>query len=112
MAICKDLGQPYEEYQQKLAKLERIHSARTQSSANGALTRQENNRGPETVREKPVSRTPEAMEYKQNEPSPPPSREKSIGSTPQPKHSPVKQAVEDDDEDEWGDADVGDLLAD
>ena len=38
VAICKDLSHPYEKYQLKLVKLERVAAARTQSDA-GALTR-------------------------------------------------------------------------
>ena len=38
VAICKDLGRPYDSYQQKLARLDRA-AASTQSGGRGALTR-------------------------------------------------------------------------
>lgn len=96
VAICKDLGKPYDHHQQELAKLERLHAARTQTM-NGALTKfgnapSNNYPNPNEAKQARVNEPPASRVHESKPPSPQrskPSSNPSQTNAAQPKKKVV-----------------------
>ena len=116
IAICSELSLPSDEYQKKKTKMERIQAVRN----TGAISRMGENNHPETKQspnsnsnsEQNFSNSHDFKEHPKETSFTPPSQNIHSNSKPERKSGKNKQHENLEASDEWGDADVGDLLAD
>lgn len=118
VAICKDLGHPYDEYKTRLAQLERANISKTQGGGAGALTRMGGNDLSEPSSGNGGGRVPPKRQQEVETVVAPPS---VAVPAPAPISAPTMSVTENtggaggrrkDEGDEFNDADIDDLLAD
>lgn len=114
MAICKDLGRPYENHQEKLVKLDRQLAAKSQQAggqqAGGALTQQYDQGGGNAGRNSGGNR-PSKKEAPRAEPKASPKKQQALAA-PAAKGVDYRGGVEAKarEEEDFEDDDVNDLL--
>ena len=126
--ISKELNIKYDHYQREFAKLERINTESDFSQAGGAMTQMQGHNGPQggqtSYPDAPKHQGnagPRFSAFSQPDPEPSPVREEKKEESPTQRAraakaakakeaSPAPSTNADDSEDEWGSADMDDLL--